>query len=119
MYLMFLENNNEIKTLFAYSDKDVCLHHCISIDVLRDLLKTLLPETAKVKKLYAGSYSFKDASWGTFYALVRIVNNSADEVLRIADNNYDVCDMCKLLSEENKVEGREYKVFEFSGTLRE
>lgn len=39
MYLMFAQYQGSVKPLFAYDDKDVVMHKCISIDSISDLVK--------------------------------------------------------------------------------
>ena len=117
MYLLFLQTEEELKPLFAYSDKDAVLYHNIGIENIKNLILQMLPSSAKIYKHYAGNYKFKDANEGNFYALVRIIDGKVDTVLRIDASLYDSESYYELLNQENNNENRTYKIFKFVGML--
>lgn len=117
MYLLFLEDDTSIKPLFAYSDVNVVLSEVVSIDLIKKLLLDRLDKSNKITKHYVGSYKFKDADKGEFYALARVINNHIDDILRIDDNKYEIENYIELLMCENKDENRSYKIFKFNGTV--
>ena len=117
MYLLFAEYQGYVKPLFAYDDKDVVMHKCISIDAISDLVKLLSQNIEKITKHYVSGQHFKNADNGEFYALVKLIDNKVDEVLRVSKSKYEIDDYCDLVTKENKDENRVYTVFKFRGTL--
>lgn len=76
MYLLFAEYQGYVKPLFAYDDKDVVMHKCISIDAISDLVKLLSQSIEKITKHYVSGHHFKNADNGEFYALVKLIDNN-------------------------------------------
>ena len=119
MYLLFAEYQGYVRPLLAYDDKDVVMNKCISVSAICDMCKLLAQNIEKVTKYYVSGYHFKDVDNGEFYALVKLIDNKVDEVLRLSKSKYAIDDYCDLVTKENKDENRVYTVFKFRGTLDE
>lgn len=119
MYLTFAQYQDYVRSLIAYDDKDVIMSKCISIDAINTVFKTLSSNIEKITKHYVSEYHFKDADKGEFYALVRLIDNKVDEVLRLSNSKCDIDDYYDLVTEENTDENRFYTIFKFMGTLDE
>ena len=57
MYLLFVEYDERVESLFAYDDKGVVMSKCINIKDLKDQFFNLLPDAKSISKQYFYNYS--------------------------------------------------------------
>ena len=116
-----MENNKKnVKALF-WADNSA--YKQISIETILYTIKSFLSDEQKQKikfiRLYhdnedlSGTLHKNDGSpKDTFFALVKLINNEPESVLRISGEKYNLSDMCELLNEEVDNNIAKYQIFE-------